>query len=80
PSGSLNRIYKIVYLMMLFQKEEKKIVIDGYLFNCFIDQTPENEMISFKIYPSIYPVLNNSLMKFIVQTSNYIHIDFLWRE
>ncbi|MBB3073170.1 hypothetical protein FHS14_006206 [Paenibacillus baekrokdamisoli] len=38
--------------MKLFTKEVKKIVIDDCLFHCIIDQTPENETISFKIYPS----------------------------
>lgn len=52
--------------MKLFKKEEKKIAIDGHLFNCFIDQTSENEMISFKIYPSR------------IKTSYYLVL-FSWR-
>ncbi|WP_031463681.1 hypothetical protein [Paenibacillus polymyxa] len=38
--------------MKLFAKEIKKVVVDNYLFVCVIDQRPDNEFISFKIYPS----------------------------
>ncbi|SMF85873.1 hypothetical protein SAMN05661091_3200 [Paenibacillus uliginis N3/975] len=38
--------------MKLFAKEVKKIVINNYEFLCVIDQRPEKDFISFKIYPS----------------------------
>jgi hypothetical protein len=47
-----NRPTKGVQSMKLFTKEVKKIVIGECLFHCIIDQTPTNESISFKIYPS----------------------------
>lgn len=38
--------------MKLSTKEVTKIVIDQCLFICIIDQTPSNDSLSFKIYPS----------------------------
>ncbi|UKS28560.1 hypothetical protein LOZ80_06445 [Paenibacillus sp. HWE-109] len=38
--------------MKLFAKEVKKIIVNNYEFLCVIDQRPEREFISFKIYPS----------------------------
>lgn len=38
--------------MKLFTKETKKIIIDGCAFHCLIDQTPNHEFVTFKIYPS----------------------------
>ncbi|WP_152393008.1 hypothetical protein [Paenibacillus guangzhouensis] len=38
--------------MKFFTKEVKKILIDECLFHCIINQTPSNESISFKVYPS----------------------------
>lgn len=52
--------------MKLFTKEVKKIVVDNFPFLCVIDQRPENEFISFKIYPS-------------VTNSSYYLILFSWK-
>ncbi|MBP1989780.1 hypothetical protein [Paenibacillus eucommiae] len=38
--------------MKLFTKEVKKLTVDNYPFHCIIDQSPDNDFISFKIYPS----------------------------
>jgi len=38
--------------MRILTKEVKKIVIDQCLFICIIDQTPSNDSLCFKIYPS----------------------------
>ncbi|WP_079912204.1 hypothetical protein [Paenibacillus sp. 32352] len=38
--------------MKLFTKEIKNIEVEGRLFHCIIDQTPQLEAVIFKIYPA----------------------------
>jgi hypothetical protein len=47
----LPRDYKGEYSIKPFAKEVKKIEVNGSLFHCVIDQTPNNDMIRFTIYP-----------------------------